>query len=197
MGPVLVCYVSAVTEAARKRATYEDVLAAPRHVVAEIVRGTLHTHPRPAVPHARAQGRLHGELGGPFDLGRGGPGGWILLLEPELHLGEDIVVPDIAGWRREGFSVERNVAFISAAPQWICEVVSPSTEALDRSDKMDIYARESVRHAWLLDPIDQVLEVFRLESSRWVRLGAWRAAAKVRAEPFDSFELDLSVLWQL
>lgn len=184
-----------MVQAARKRATYEDVLATPAHVVAEVLSGVLHTHPRPATAHAVAQGELYGELRGPFQRGKGGPGGWVFLLEPELHLGPDIVVPDVAGWRRASMPTVPRASFLTLAPDWLCEIVSPSTEALDRSDKMDLYARERVGHAWLLDPDDRVLEVFRLESPRWLRVGAWRDDAKVRAEPFEDVELDLGVLW--
>ena len=187
-----------MTEPARKRATYEDVLAAPPNVVAEVLFGVLHTNPRPAVPHASAQGHFFRELSGPFDRGHGGPGGWIFLLEAELHLGEDIVVPDIAGWRRERAApLTQAGAFVTLAPDWICEVLSPSTEAIDRSDKMDIYARERVSHAWLVDPIDRLLEAYELTGSRWTRLGGWRGEARVRVEPFAAVELDLAGLWEL
>jgi Uma2 family endonuclease len=183
---------------AKRRATYEDVLAAPRHMVAEVVAGVLHTQPRPAVPHARAASRLGAELEGPFGKGRGGPGDWVLLDEPELHLGPepDIVVPDLAGWRRERMPrVPMQAAFISLVPDWVCEVVSPSTQAFDRSEKMDLYAREGVRHLWLVDPLARLLEVWRLERERWLRVGTWRDDAHVRAEPFEVFELELGALW--
>src|SRR6185503_21295462 len=177
---------------ARQRATYEDVLAAPRNRVAEILFGVLHSHPRPAAPHARAASRLGAKLGGPFDLGEGGPGGWVILDEPELHLGADpdIVVPDLAGWRRERMPrVPMDAAFFTLPPDWACEVLSRSTEAIDRSDKMDVYARERVRHLWLIDPIAKTLEVYREESGAWLRLATHRDQAVVRAEPFESFEL--------
>ncbi len=183
---------------AKRRATYEDVLAAPRHVVAEIVDGVLHTQPRPALPHARASTELGGQLTGPFGRGKGGPGGWVILDEPELHLGPepDIVVPDLAGWRRERMPrLPLDQAFLRLAPDWLCEVVSPSTQALDRGDKMDVYAREGVRHAWLVDPLAKLLEVWRLEGDKWLRLATSRGDALVRAEPFDAIELELGALW--
>ncbi|HEY6462328.1 MAG TPA: Uma2 family endonuclease [Polyangiaceae bacterium] len=185
-------------EPAKRRATYQDVLAASPYQVAEVVDGILHTHPRPAVPHARASSILGGELSGPFDMGRDGPGGWIILDEPELHLGSepDIVVPDLAGWRRERMPrVPMEAAFIRLAPDWLCEVVSPSTQAFDRGAKMDVYAREGVRHAWLVDPLAKMLEVWRLESDKWLRPGTWQGNARVRAEPFDAIELELGALW--
>jgi Uma2 family endonuclease len=181
---------------ARRRATYEDILSAPSHVVAEVVGGVLNTHPRPAAPHARAASRLGVELGGPFDRARNGPGGWVLLDEPELHLHEDILVPDLAGWRRERMPrVPFDAAFFTLAPDWICEILSPGTQAFDRGDKMDAYAREGVSNAWLIDPLAKLLEVWRLEREKWMRVGSWTADARVRAEPFEVFELELGVLW--
>ena len=183
-------------DAAKRRATYEDVLAAPAHVIAEILNGVLHTQPRPAAPHARAATRLGGYLDGPFDRGRGGPGGWIILYEPELHLHEDILVPDLAGWRRTRmprFPME--ATFFTLAPDWVCEVLSPGTQRLDRSEKMDIYSREGVRHAWLVDPLAKLLEVWRLEHEKWMRMGTWTGEAIVRAEPFEAAELELGALW--
>jgi len=181
---------------AKRRATYEDVLAAPDHVVAEVVAGTLHAHPRPAAPHARASSRLGGQLDGPFDRGKGGPGGWVILDEPELHLAEDIVVPDLAGWRRARMPrLPMDAAFFTLAPDWVCEVVSPRTQAFDRGDKMDVYAREGVAHAWLVDPLARLLEVWRLEHTKWMRVATWTGDALIRAEPFDAIELELGALW--
>jgi Uma2 family endonuclease len=182
---------------ARKKATYEDVLRAPEHVVAEVVDGELHLSPRPGTPHAYAASALGGELQGPFGRGRGGPGGWLLLGEPELHLGSEpaIVVPDMAGWRRERLPVLPNTAFLTLAPDWICEILSTRTARLDRTRKLPIYGKEAVRNAWLLDPLARTLEVFRNESGRWVLLSSHGADEKVRAEPFDALELDLALLW--
>ena len=186
-----------------RRATYADLEAVPAHRVAELVRGVLHTFPRPAPKHARASSRLGFELGGPFDTGKGGPGGWQILVEPELHFpdptepGEiDAVVPDLAGWRIERMPELPETAYFALAPDWICEVLSPSTTAFDREQKRPLYAREGVRHAWLVDPIARTLEVFTLGAvSRWVPAGVHRDDARVRAEPFDAIELDLRVLW--
>ena len=180
---------------AKRRATYEDLLAVPKHLVAEILDGNLVTQPRPASLHARAASRLGAELDGPFDRGRGGPGGWLLLDEPELHLHGDILVPDLAGWRRERMPELPDASAFELAPDWACEVLSPSTAATDRAEKMPIYAREQVGYVWLVDPIARTLEACRLEHGRWLLLGTWRDDAKVRAEPFDAFELDLAGLW--
>jgi Uma2 family endonuclease len=134
-------------------------------------------------------------LDGPFDSGRNGPGGWLILDEPELHMHGHILVPDLAGWRRERMPKMPAAPFLELAPDWVCEVLSPSTEAEDRADKMPIYAHAGVSHAWLVDPIARTLEVFRREGERWSVLGTWRDEARVRAEPFEAFELELSALW--
>jgi Uma2 family endonuclease len=179
----------------RRPATYEDLLAVPDHLVAEILDGELHTSPRPAPRHASATSGLGGILHGPFDRGRGGPGGWWILDEPELHLCRDVVVPDLAGWRRERLPRLPDEAFSSAAPDWICEVVSPSTAAMDRVKKLRIYSRESVRHAWLIDPIARTLEVFRLDDGRWTLLTSASGGEVLRVEPFDAIDLELGLLW--
>lgn len=180
---------------ARKRATYEDVLGAPRHKVAEIIDGDLRLSPRPSLPHSAASSALGEELGPPFKRGKGGPGGWLLLDEPELHLGSDILVPDIAGWRRERLPSVPAEPYLTLAPDWVCEFLSPSTARLDRAEKLPIYAREGVGHVWLIDPAARLLEVYRLDGEHWLLLGTHSDSAKVRAEPFEVFELDLAVLW--
>lgn len=185
-----------MADAARRKATYEDVLTAPRHQVAEIIAGELRLSPRPAKPHAAAATALGEELGPPFKRGRGGPGGWILLFEPELHLREDILVPDLAGWRRERLPVLTNdEPFFTLPPDWVCDVPSRATSRSDRSEKLPIYARDGVKHAWLVDPMDRTLEVLRLDGGRWSILAVHRDDEQIRAEPFDAIELDLGVLW--
>ena len=177
------------------RTLYEALLALPERVVGEIIGGQLVTHPRPAAPHANVASNLGGELHGPFRRGRGGPGGWVVLDEPELHLHGDVLVPDLAGWRRERMPELPDAAAFELAPDWVCEVLSPSTAAVDRADKLPIYAREGVRHAWLLDPVATTLEVLRLEGGGRRLVATWRGDAVVRAEPFDAIELEVAVLW--
>jgi Uma2 family endonuclease len=184
-----------VGDPARRRASYEDVLRAPRHMVAEVLGGELHLQPRPAKPHAAAATALGEELGPPFKRGRGGPGGWILLFEPELHLGEDILVPDLGGWRRARMPMLDDEAYFTLAPDWACEVLSPRTAKIDRAVKLPIYAREGVGHVWLLDPLSRTLEVLRREGSQWLIVAVHKDDARVRAEPFDAIELELAVLW--
>jgi Uma2 family endonuclease len=180
----------------RRKATYADLEAVPPHLVAELVDGELYTSPRPALPHTRAAGKLYARLDGPFDQGIGGPGGWLLLFEPELHLGEDVLVPDIAGWRRERMPVMPHSAALTLVPDWVCEVLSPSTAMLDREKKTKVYAREGVRHLWLVDPLRQALEVYELDGGHWKTLGTHTGQAQVHAEPFTPLRLELGLLWQ-
>lgn len=176
-------------------ATYDDLAALPDNLVAEIVNGELHASPRPASRHARAHSVLGRRIGGPFDDGVGGPGGWWILDEPELHLGGDVLVPDLAGWRRARMPQYPDAAYFTIAPDWACEILSPSTVQMDRAKKLAIYAREGVAHAWLVDPTAQTLEVLRLERGRWTILAAHGGNEIVRAEPFGEIELPLSALW--
>ena len=183
---------------ARRRATYDDLLKVPDHLVAEIIDGDLYATPRPASPHARASSIIGIDIGGPFDRpsgGSDGPGGWWILDEPELHLGADVVVPDLAGWRREHLPALPNVAFFEQAPDWVCEVVSPATAAIDRRHKLHIYSRARVAHCWLVDPLAQTLEVYRLDADRWLLVATYAGSERVRAEPFEAIELDLSRWW--
>jgi Uma2 family endonuclease len=184
--------------AAPRRATYDDLIAVPDHLVAEIVDGELVTSPRPASPHARASTRLGSALVERFDGPPGGadrPGGWWILDEPELHLGPDVLVPDIAAWRIERMPSIPDVVGFTLVPDWVCEVVSPRTARLDRTRKMRIYAREGVAHLWLLDPLARTLEVYRLEAGRWVVASVHDGAQPVRAEPFDAVALDPAQWW--
>jgi Uma2 family endonuclease len=184
-------------DTARRRAAYEDLLKVPDILIAEILDGELITSPRPASPHARATSVIRGELD-PFDRrpgGPGGPGGWWILFEPEVHLGADILVPDLAGWRRERMPVLRDVPYFEQVPDWVCEVVSPSTGRLYRVRKMPIYLREQVAHIWLVDPLQRTLEVYRLEGQRWVLVGTHGDTEMVRAEPFEAIELDMNRWW--
>ena len=178
-----------------KPATYDDLLKVPDTKVAEIIDGELIVSPRPAAPHAIASSGLGFDLGGPFDRGRGGPGGWWILFEPELHLGRDILVPDLAGWRRERMPEKPQVAFFELAPDWVCEVISPSSMGIDRVRKLRIYARERIPHAWILDPLARTLEVYLFEMDHYSVIGQHADDALVRAPPFDAIELDLLPLW--
>ena len=177
------------------KATYQDVLDAPAHMVAEVIAGTLHTQPRPAMRHARASSIIGGELVSPFDRGRGGPGGWWIIDEPELHLGADIVVPDLAGWRRETMPDYPDAAYFDIAPDWVCEVLSPSTRRIDQGGKRDIYAREGVGHLWFVDPEARTLEAFELREAQWVLLATLVGDDPVSLPPFDAITFPLDALW--
>jgi Uma2 family endonuclease len=184
-----------MTEIATRPATYEDLLKVPDHLVAEIIDGELYTSPRPASPHARASSILGGILVTSYDLGSAGPGGWWIIDEPELHLGPHVLVPDLGGWRRERMPQYPNAAWFELAPDWVCEVVSPSTGRLDRVKKMPKYAANGVSHLWLLDPLLRTLEVYKLEERRFFVLSSHEGDEKVRAEPFDGIETPLASLW--
>jgi Uma2 family endonuclease len=180
---------------ARRRATYEDLLEVPDRLVAEIIDGELITSPRPAPAHALASSALGAELGGPFQFGRGGPGGWWILDEPELHLGGDILVPDLAGWRTTRLPAMPSTAFFEIAPDWVCEMISPSSGQTDRVAKLPVYAREEVGYAWIVDPIARTVEVFRRQGQGWLLARTAGGDARVRLEPFEALELDLLHLW--
>ena len=168
----------------------------PDHLVAEIVDGELIASPRPSFRHAAVTSGLGADLHGAFSRrGGGGPGGWVILDEPELHIVGQVLVPDIAGWRRERMPEIPDVTFVDLAPDWVCEVISPSSAALDRTRKMHHYARAQVRHVWLLDPAPETLEVFRLDGDGWRLITSVAGAVRVRAEPFEAVELDLGPLW--
>lgn len=181
---------------ARPPATYADLQALPEHTTGELLFGALHAHPRPAPKYAQAASVLGEELGPPFKRGRGGPGGWMILDEPELHLESHVVVPDLAGWRRERMPelpVDR--AWIDLSPDWVCEVLSPRTAAIDRGDKLLIYAQHEVAHVWLSDPEACTLEVLERDSRGYRIVTVFSGAGPVRAVPFDAIELDLAALW--
>jgi Uma2 family endonuclease len=179
----------------KREATYEDLVALPSNMIGQIIAGELIASPRPASDHAVAASALESELYGPFQRGRGGPGGWWLIFEPELHFGKDVLVPDVAGWRRTRMPSVPRAPFFTLPPDWVCEVLSPSTAGLDRVRKKHIYAREGVEYVWLVDPVGLTLETFQYRNGQWVELGSWSGNDRVRAEPFEAIELELEVLW--
>ena len=182
---------------APKLATPADHDDLPDNIVGELLNGEVYLSPRPAGPHARASSALGGSLFGPFQRGRGGPGGWFILYEPELHLGEEVLVPDLAGWRRERVPELPRTAAMTIAPDWVCEVLSPRTASVDRIQKRRVYAREKVAFMWHIDPIDRVLTAYTLDGADSRELGTWGGDEDtiVRVAPFDAIELDLTTLW--
>jgi Uma2 family endonuclease len=177
-------------------ATWEDLERVPEGMVGEIVHGELLMRPRPGMPHAVGSSTLGVLLGGPFRFGAGGPGGWIFLDEPYLRFGEDLRAPDLAGWRRERWVGIPRLGPIPVMPDWVCEVLSRSTEAEDRAVKMPLYARAGIRHLWLLNPDPATLEIYRLEPQGWLLVSSHARPGRVRVEPFDAVELDFTPIWE-
>jgi Uma2 family endonuclease len=181
----------------RRQTLYDAYCAVPEHQRAEIIDGTLYVLPRPAPRHANAATVLAADLNGPFQRGLGGPGGWWILFEPELQLVPlEPMSPDLAGWRVERMPSLPETAYFTVAPDWICEVLSKSTENVDRTKKLPIYAAHGVRHVWMIDPIAKTLEVHTLDDDRrWRDVRIYEGDARVRAEPFTAIEINLAGLW--
>ena len=186
-----------MSQALRQPATYQDVLDAPENHVAQILDGELHVHPRPARRHTRTASALGARLLTTFDAGQRDEGGdWVILDEPELHLGDDILVPDLAGWRVERFPEGDDDAYFTAAPDWACEILSPSTARIDRMKKVPIYAREAVAHVWIVDPRDRTIEVLRHGGAGYQLVGTWGGdEGPFTLEPFDALPLPASAFW--
>jgi Uma2 family endonuclease len=185
-----------MSQSVPREATYADIEALPHGVTGQLIDGVLYAHARPATPHVRVASVLQALLGISFDHGRGGPGGWVILSEPELHFGRNVLVLDLAGWRRERMPEMPRAPFVTLAPDWVCEVLSPSTAGLDRVKKLAVYLRESVQHLWFVDPEGKTLEVLRREGERFVVAATFEGDDNVRAEPFDAIELELAALWR-
>lgn len=179
----------------RRQVSYQDLKAVPAHLVAEIIDGELVAMPRPSSRHALAASALMFRVGPSYHDGTGGPGGWWILDEPELHLGSHVIVPDLAGWRRDRLPGFPDVPFFKLAPDWACEVVSPSTERFDRGKKLRIYARARVPWVWLLSPLARTLEVLRLERGAYRITAVHSGEVTARVEPFPALKLDLPALW--
>jgi Uma2 family endonuclease len=169
------------------RATFADLASVPETMVGQLIDGELLTLPRPALPHAQTASNAGADINSRFGRSQP-PGGWWILDEPELRLGEDALVPDLAGWKRSRLAVLPALPFLSLAPDWVLEVVSPSTASIDRVSKARIHAREGVQWLWFIDPLARTVEVNRLEQGRWLQLSTFSNGEHVRAEPFDAVE---------
>ena len=178
-----------------RRATYQDVIDAPAHRVAEIVDGRLYVSPRPPPLAALAKTCLSAVLGRAFDRGRDGPGGWWIFHEPELHFGDDVLVPDVVGWRRERMPTLPTTDHVTLAPDWVCEVPFAETRELDLDAKRPVYAREGVGHLWLVEPWERRLEGFELRDGEWVLIACAKDEEAVSIRPFDAITFSLGDLW--
>lgn len=182
----------------KRKATYENILRLPDNVVGEIINGELFVSPRPSGPNIYAASSLCEELMGPFSKGKsGGPGGWWILVEPEIEFKKDTqhFVPDLAGWRKNRMAKPPESHIFKMAPDWVCEVLSPSNIRADKTEKAPQYASFGVKHLWFINPRDKTLDILRLETGKWVLLFSYSGADKVRAEPFQEWEFDLGSLW--
>jgi Uma2 family endonuclease len=179
----------------KRNATYDDLVALPDDRIAEIVSGDLYSSPRPRVRHARVLSAIGAKLFAAFDDGVRGAEGWWVLDEPELHLANDVLVPDIAAWRRERLPVLPDTSAIELAPDWVCEILSPATAGLDREQKLPSYARHCVRWLWLIDPSQQRVEVHEQSGGRWTLLEGSQAGEVLAAEPFSLLSIDLASVW--
>jgi len=184
-------------QAARRPSLYDQLLALPEGLTGEIINGQLRAQPRLAWPHSLAGSRLGADIEGPYGRGRGGPGGWWIIDEPEVHfiLDQEVMVPDIAGWRRERMPSPPQGHKIQVVPDWVCEIFSPSTKSTDREEKMPLYAHYGVRFAWLVDPKTLTLEAYELVDARWTPLGFFRDDDAVSVAPFDAIVIHLADLW--
>lgn len=179
----------------KKPATLADIAALPEHLLGELVAGEMSATPRPRIGHAIVAGALGDELRGPFHRGKSGPGGWWIVGEPELHFGADVVVPDLAGWRKERLPVMQDVPFLEVPPDWACEISSPTTARFDRVVKLPLYLRVGVSFVWLVDPVSRTIEALRSEGGRWILAGNFVGEDRARIAPFEAHELDLGSVW--
>jgi Uma2 family endonuclease len=185
-----------MSEPAKKKVSYDDLYSIPENMTGEIIDGELIVTPRPSPKHSYTASTLVGEIVPPYRFGRGGgPGGWIILYEPEIMLGEQLLVPDFAGWRKERFPGVPKENWLSVPPDWVCEILSPNTARLDRVRKMPVYAQYQVAYLWLIDPVEKTLEAYRLESGKWLLLSSFAEDDRVCAEPFQEIEIELGNLW--
>ena len=184
-------------QTADKYGLYDQLMDLPETLTGEILNGQLHAQPRPSPKHLHATSRLDRTIGRGYGDGDGGPGGWWILVEPEIHFVRDVevAVPDLAGWKRERMTSLPDTAYFAIAPDWICEVLSPSTSSKDREIKMPLYARYGVSYACLVDPDTHTLVAFSLQDGAWVERGCYGGSDRVAVPPFDAITLNLADFW--
>ena len=175
---------------------YKELEDLPPNMVGQIINGSLHANPRPSGPHGLAASTLGMDVGTPYDRGRGGPGGWWIIDEPELHMEQQVLVPDITGWRHTTLPAIPQDHRFTVAPDWVCEVLSPSTSRVDRVEKMPIYAVYGVEYLWLVDPAEKTLETFTLIDGKWTLTRSYKDDDKMAVEPFEAAEISLGDLWK-
>lgn len=177
-------------------ATLADLENLPDSWRGEIIDDELYAFPRPSFPHMHIKGSVFHDLRGPFEMGRGGPGGWWLVAEPGIwHARSPDFSPDVAGWRKPRMPSPPRKGPITVVPDWICEVLSPKTYSYDLRVKRRFYAEIGVAYLWYIEPVDRLLTVSRLHEGRWMELGVHGPDEKIRAEPFQEVELDLATWW--
>lgn len=174
----------------RNSASAEDAFAnAPSNLRAELLHGTVLMAPAPAPLHQVHVAELLRRLSGYDRRGRGptDPGGWLIVPDPEVDLGEapDKFRPDVAGWRFERATFSLREPAITVAPDWVCEVLSPSTETIDRAIKAPLYASYGVEWLWLIDPEDCSIEVFHNDRGTFRPTHTFRASSAGSLPPFE------------
>jgi len=185
------------SEILKQQTLYESLEALPEGLTGELLNGQLYAHPRPSNRHAYVVSRLDRSVGRGYGDGSDGPGGWWILIEPEVHFVRDteVAVPDLAGWRRERMPYLPEGHRIEVVPDWVCEILSPSTASSDSEVKMPLYAHYGVSYAWLIHPLEHTLEAYRRDASAWVGIGRFADADQVTVPPFEAINLDLGTFW--
>ncbi len=178
-------------------ATAADLARLPPDMRAEIINGEIVQKANPSAEHADAQGGALAHLRGQYHHRSGGdkPGGWWILPEVEIELApHEVYRPDIAGWRRDCMP-ERPGMPVKSRPNWICEVLSPSDASNDLVKKLRVYHQSHVAHYWIIDPQNETLTVLRWTPEGYLAALTAGRTDRVRAEPFETVELPVGVLF--
>ena len=156
----------------------------------------LVTRVRSTGKHILTASNIGAEYYGPYQKGRAGPGGWWILREPEVHLklNEVVVVPDLVGWRKSRMPHIPDTHKFTVAPDWVCEILSPSTTCVDREIKKPLYAHYGVKFLWIIDPLAVILETFELHGADWQSTGMFKGDSIVCAAPFEEKSVNLTSL---